>query len=720
MSVPKKDHDREIEGVEEDDDEASLPQPEDDEQVAEEIGGDGGSLAAGRAAVLHYAKVAPAQPGVYRMIDARGDVLYVGKAKNVRNRVRAYARPTGLDTRIERMIAATRALEFVVTRTETEALLLEANLIKRLRPRFNVLLRDDKSFPYILITSDHWAPQILKHRGARSRPGQYYGPFASVWAVNRTINALQRAFLLRSCSDPFFESRTRPCLLHQIKRCAAPCTNEIEFAEYAGLVREANAFLSGRSKAVKDELAAEMETASTALDYERAAVYRDRLAALSAIQAHQGVNPRGVEEADVFALHQQGGFACVEVFFFRTGQNWGNRAYFPKADRGVSPDEILGAFLAQFYDDKPCPRLILISHEIEDRALLAEALTTKSGHKVEVILPQRGERKDLIAHALANAREALGRKLAETSSQQRLLRQLTETFALPRVPRRIEVYDNSHIQGTNAVGAMIVAGPEGFRKSDYRKFNIRSADLTPGDDFAMMREVLTRRFKRLISEAPREDVPSPERGETDRPQGSGEGSPSEMPPIRPALPPDLSLSGEDVGDSAALPPEETDILRAQSEEPDDSPWPDLVLIDGGQGQLTVAREVFGELGLSVPLVAVAKGPDRDAGRETFFIPGRDSFKLPPRDPVLYFVERLRDEAHRFAIGSHRTRRRRQMREAGLQEIAGIGPTRKRALLHHFGTLKAIERASVTDLLQVDGISAETARRIYEFFHEGAA
>jgi excinuclease ABC subunit C len=719
MKVPKKEPDREIENANEDDDESSLPQSEeDDSSVAEGVGGEGGSLAAGRAAVLHYAKLAPAQPGVYRMIDARGDVLYVGKAKNVRNRVRAYARPTGLDTRIERMIAATRALEFVVTRTETEALLLEANLIKRLRPRFNVLLRDDKSFPYILITSDHWAPQILKHRGARSRPGQYYGPFASVWAVNRTINALQRAFLLRSCSDPFFESRTRPCLLHQIKRCAAPCTNEIEFAEYAALVREANAFLSGRSKAVKDELAAEMENASTALDYERAAVYRDRLAALSAIQAHQGVNPRGVEEADVFALHQQGGFACVEVFFFRTGQNWGNRAYFPKADRAVLPDEILGAFLAQFYDDKPCPRLILISHEIDDRALLAEALTTKSGHKIEVSVPQRGERKDLIAHALANAREALGRKLAETSSQHRLLRQLTETFALPRVPRRIEVYDNSHIQGSNAVGAMIVAGPEGFRKSDYRKFNIRSTELTPGDDFAMMREVLTRRFKRLIAEAPREDS-SPIDG-VDNPDESREGSSigSDV------LTPEASLTdvfvSEAGDDTAALPPGETDILRAQSEEPEDSPWPDLVLIDGGQGQLSAAQDVFSELGLDVPLVAVAKGPDRDAGRETFFIPGRDSFKLPPRDPVLYFVERLRDEAHRFAVGSHRTRRRRQMREAGLQEIAGIGPTRKRALLHHFGTLKAIERASVTDLLQVDGISAETARRIYEFFHEGAA
>ena len=697
MSVPKKDIEPEIEIVEEDE-ESSLPQAEEsdvsaaDDQVED-------SLAAGRAAILRYAKLAPSQPGVYRMIDARGDVLYVGKAKNVRNRIRAYARPAGLDTRIERMIAATRALEFVVTRTETEALLLEANLIKRLRPRFNVLLRDDKSFPYIVITSDHWAPQILKHRGARTRPGHYYGPFASVWAVNRTINALQRAFLLRSCSDPFFESRTRPCLLHQIKRCSAPCTNEISFSDYAVLVREANAFLSGRSKAVKDELAAEMEKASLTLDFERAAVYRDRLAALSAIQAHQGVNPRGVEEADVFALHQQGGFTCVEVFFFRTGQNWGNRAYFPKADRSISPGEILAAFLAQFYDDKPCPRLILISHDIEDRTLLAEALSTKSGHRIKVAVPQRGEKKDLIEHALANAREALGRKLAETSSQERLLRQLAETFGLPRVPRRIEVYDNSHIQGSNAVGAMVVAGPEGFRKKEYRKFNIRSADLTPGDDFAMMREVLSRRFKRLLAEAP---LPSLVAGE-----------------VGPAQP---DREGHHLGKSAPagtpLPQGERE-LQADSDEQDESPWPDLVLIDGGQGQLNAAREVLAPLGADVPLVAIAKGPDRDAGRETFFIPGRDSFKLPPRDPVLYFVERLRDEAHRFAVGSHRARRKRDLREAGLQEIAGIGPSRKRALLHHFGTLKAIERASVTDLMQVDGISAETARRIYEFFHEGA-
>jgi excinuclease ABC subunit C len=579
------------------------------------------------------------------------------------------------------MIAATAALEFVSTATETEALLLEANLIKRLRPRFNVLLRDDKSFPYILITADHWAPQILKHRGARTRQGNYYGPFASVWAVNRTITALQRAFLLRSCSDPFFESRTRPCLLYQIKRCSGPCTREIDFAEYGKLVREANAFLSGKSRAVKDALAAEMEKASGTLEFERAAIYRDRLAALSAVQSHQGINPRGVEEADVFAVHQAGGFSCVEVFFFRTGQNWGNRAYFPKADRSLAAGEVLGAFLAQFYDDKPCPRCIFISHEIEERALLAEALSTKSGHKVEVNVPQRGEKKDLVDHALANAREALARKLAESSSQRRLLELLADVFALPRPPRRIEVYDNSHIQGSNAVGAMIVAGAEGFQKNQYRKFNIRAADLVPGDDFGMMREVLSRRFKRLMNEAPR---PMP--GASSPGAQAGEA---------------IDIAGSPDGDAA-------------------SPWPDLVVIDGGRGQLSAAQETLTALGIiDVPLVAVAKGPDRDAGMETFFVPGRDPFKLKPRDPVLYFIERLRDEAHRFAIGSHRIRRRRDIREAGLQEIPGIGPTRKRALLHHFGTLKAIERAAPADLAKVPGISAETARKIYDFFHERA-
>jgi excinuclease ABC subunit C len=706
MSTPKPEIAPESEPVEEDD-EQSLPQPDEMEAATPSFEDDTDSLAAGRAAILRYVKLAPSRPGVYRMIDARGDVLYVGKAKTIKKRIAAYARPTGLDTRIERMVAATRTLEFIVTRTETEALLLEANLIKRLRPRFNVVLRDDKSFPYILISSDHWAPQILKHRGARTRAGHYYGPFASVWAVNRTVNALQRAFLLRSCSDPFFEGRTRPCLLYQIKRCSAPCTKEIDFQDYGALVREANEFLSGRSKRVKDELAAEMEKASTALDFERAAIYRDRLSALSAIQSHQGVNPRGVEEADVFAVHQQGGFSCVEVFFFRTGQNWGNRAYFPKADRSLGAGEVLTAFLAQFYDDKPPPRLILISHAIADRALLAQALATKSGHKVEVLQPQRGEKKDLIEHALANAREALGRKLAETTSQQKLLRQLAETFGLPRVPRRIEVYDNSHIQGSNAVGAMIVAGAEGFRKSQYRKFNIRSADLTPGDDFAMMREVLERRFKRLLAEAPRESSPSAGPGEAGAVQS---GAPGEGPEVPKSFAPSAALAAL----ARLLPEQETEDEEA------DSPWPDLVLIDGGQGQLTAAREVLAGLGVEVPLIAIAKGPDRDAGRETFFLPGRDSFKLPPRDPVLYFVERLRDEAHRFAVGSHRARRKRDLRESGLQEIAGIGPTRKRALLHYFGTLKSIERASVTDLMQVDGISAETALRIYEFFHEGAA
>ncbi|HEY6259606.1 MAG TPA: excinuclease ABC subunit UvrC [Xanthobacteraceae bacterium] len=658
------------------DEEQNLPDLEPAAEI--DLAGSAGPLAAGRAAVARHAKLAPSSPGVYRMTDAAGEVLYVGKAKNIKKRILAYTRPTGYDTRIERMIAATAALEFVSTATETEALLLEANLIKRLRPRFNVLLRDDKSFPYILITSDHWAPQIFKHRGAHSRAGSYYGPFASVGAVNRTITALQRAFLLRSCSDGFFESRTRPCLLFQIKRCSGPCTGEIDYAEYAELVREANAFLSGKSRSVKEELAVEMEKASAALDFERAAIYRDRLAALSAVQAHQGINPRNVEEADVFAVHQEGGFSCVEVFFFRTGQNWGNRAYFPRADRAVGASEVLAAFLGQFYDDKPCPRLILVSHALTEASLLAEALSVKSGHKVEILLPQRGERKDLVSHALANAREALGRKLADTSSQRKLLAALAECFALPRPPRRIEVYDNSHIQGANAVGAMVVAGEGGFRKNQYRKFNIRATDLAPGDDYGMMREMLERRFKRLMAEAPRQAADA-----------------------APAPPP---------GD----PDEHDEDAEAGS------PWPDLVLIDGGRGQLAAAQETLASLGIAdVALVAIAKGPDRDAGRETFFVPGRPPFKLKPRDPVLYFVERLRDEAHRFAIGSHRARRRRDIREAGLQEIPGIGPSRKRALLQHFGTLKAIERASPADLAKVPGVNAETARKIYDFFHERA-
>jgi excinuclease ABC subunit C len=698
-------------GPDPEDEEASLPALEEETTVAVAPSADG------PAAIARYAKLAPASPGVYRMISARGEVLYVGKAKNIRKRILAYQRASGHTLRIARMIGATVAIEFVSTTTETEALLLEANLIKRLRPRFNVLLRDDKSFPYIVISGAHPAPQIAKHRGARNRPGQYFGPFASAQAVHRTITALERAFLIRSCSDAVYESRTRPCLLHQIKRCAAPCTGEITLADYAGLVQEAIAFLSGKSRQVKEELAAEMEKASQALDFERAAVYRDRLAALSAVQAHQGINPRGVEEADVFAVHQEGGFSCVQVFFFRTGQNWGNRAYFPRADRSLSAEAVLGAFIGQFYDDKPCPRLILVSHEIEERALIAEALTIKSNHRVEVARPLRGEKKDLVDHALANAREALGRKLAETSSQQRLLAALAETFGLSRPPRRIEVYDNSHIQGSNAVGAMIVAGAEGFRKNQYRKFNIRSTDLTPGDDYAMMREVLTRRFRRLLSESPRNgDID--DRSDAAAPGGGFHEAPSPQPiaadVAATSLPepshPDLQPAPGDRADGHAT-------LPADEDTPE-SPWPDLVLIDGGLGQLNAARDTMATLGVTdVPLVAIAKGPDRDAGRETFFLPGRSPFMLRPRDPVLYFVERLRDEAHRFAVGSHRQKRKRDIREAGLQEIPGIGPARKRALLRHFGTLRAIERASVADLEHVPGINAETARKVYDFFHE---
>jgi excinuclease ABC subunit C len=692
MDDPKQNIEPELDLADEEEDETTLPDASEEAGDPEHFAP--GSLGAGRTVIARHAKLAPSGPGVYRMIGAGGEVLYVGKAKSLKKRVISYARPTGHDSRIARMIAATTVLEFVSTKSETEALLLEANLIKRLRPRFNVLLRDDKSFPYILITGDHVAPQILKHRGARNRKGEYYGPFAAANAVNRTITALERAFLIRSCSDAVYESRTRPCLLHQIKRCSAPCTGEISHTDYAELVREARAFLSGRSGAVKDELAHEMEAASAALDFERAAVLRDRLAALAAVQSHQGINPRGVEEADVFAVHQDGGFNCIEVFFFRTGQNWGNRAYFPKADRSLEAGEVLGAFLAQFYDDKPPPRCIFVSHEIPDRALLAEALSIKSGRKVEVTVPRRGEKKDLVDHALANAREALGRKLADTASQQRLLAGLAQAFGLARAPRRIEVYDNSHIQGTNPVGAMVVAGPEGFRKNQYRKFNIRSADLAPGDDYGMMREVLTRRFKRLIAEAPR---------------ASGLAEPSAAYAVDPAV---AAIAPEVLADAHADPAEQADHAE--------HPWPDLVLIDGGGGQLAAARETLGALGVSdVPMVAIAKGPDRDAGRETFHMPGRESFKLPPRDPVLYFVQRLRDEAHRFAIGSHRARRKRDIREAGLQEIPGIGPTRKRALLRHFGTLRQIERASAADLAQVPGINEETARRIYDFFHDSA-
>ncbi|MBD8876106.1 excinuclease ABC subunit UvrC [Roseibium polysiphoniae] len=632
--------------------------------------------------IADQVKRLPMGPGVYRMFDENGDVLYVGKARSLKKRVTSYTRLQGQSNRIMRMIMLTASMEFVVTNTEAEALLLEANLIKRLRPRFNVLLRDDKSFPYILITGDHDSPAITKHRGARKRKGDYFGPFASAGAVDRTINALQKAFLIRNCSDSYYENRSRPCLLFQIKRCSGPCTGEIDHEDYAGLVAEAKAFLSGRSQLVKKELAQQMETASEALDFERAAICRDRLAALSHTQAHQGINPQTVEEADVFAIHQEGGQTCVQVFFFRTGQNWGNRAYFPKADKTLDEPSILESFLAQFYDDKPAPRLILLSHEIPEQSLLAEALSERAERKVEVLTPKRGEKKELTDHALTNAREALGRRLAESSSQARLLKGVAEAFELSAPPRRIEVYDNSHIMGTNAVGGMIVAGEEGFAKGQYRKFNIKSEDLVPGDDYGMMREVLTRRFSRLIKEHQRDDATA-------------------------------TLSAEGTEGTAQDTPDETTASSA-----DMPAWPDLVLIDGGQGQLTTARETLEELGLTdVPLVGIAKGPDRDAGREKFFVTGKPSFMLPERDPVLYFVQRLRDEAHRFAIGSHRARRKRDITKNPLDDIAGVGPTRKRALLRHFGTAKAVSKAGMDDLSSVPGISEAIAKLVYDHFHE---
>ncbi|SMD06644.1 excinuclease ABC subunit UvrC [Rhizobium sp. RU36D] len=622
--------------------------------------------------IAEFVKHLPNAPGVYRMLNEAGDVMYVGKARSLKKRVSNYAQGRVHSNRLSRMVRETTHMEFVTTRTEVEALLLEANLIKRLRPRYNVLLRDDKSFPYILITGDGDAPAIFKHRGARARKGDYFGPFASASAVGRTINSLQRAFLLRTCTDSVYETRTRPCLLYQIKRCSGPCTGEISKPDYAELVSEARDFLSGKSQNVKNAIATAMNEAAEDLDFERAAVYRDRLAALSHVQSHQGINPAGVEEADVFAIHHDGGLSCIQVFFFRTGQNWGNRAYFPKADPQLTGAEVLSAFLAQFYDDKPCPRQILLSETVEEQDLLSLALSEKAGNKVQVLVPQRGEKKDLVDHVLANAREAHGRKHAETASQSRLLEGLAATFGLERVPRRIEIYDNSHIMGTNAVGGMVVAGPEGFVKNQYRKFNIKSQEITPGDDFGMMREVMTRRFSRLIKE---------------------EGIPDRAAPTT-----------EDSAD-AAFPA-----------------WPDVILIDGGQGQMTAVRAILEELGITnaVTAIGVAKGADREAGRERFFAPGKPDFSLPPRDPVLYFIQRLRDEAHRFAIGSHRARRKKEMVKNPLDEIGGIGPTRKRALLQHFGTAKAVSRAGVNDLMAVDGISEAVARLVYNHFHENGA
>ncbi len=615
--------------------------------------------------IRRFVRTLPGKPGVYRMMDGKGDVLYVGKARNLKNRVQNYTRFGGHTNRIAAMIANTASMEFVTTATEAEALLLEANLIKKLKPRYNVILRDDKSFPYILIAEDHEAAQILKHRGARARKGSYYGPFASAGSVNRTINALQKAFLLRSCSDSVYDNRTRPCLLFQIKRCAAPCTGEIEPADYAALVGEAKAFLSGRSTAVKADLAKRMELASDALDFEQAARYRDRIAALSHVTSQQDINPHTVTEADVFGLAMEGGQTCIQVFFFRAGQNWGNRAYFPRTDKSHSPQEIMAAFLTQFYDDRPLPKQILLSQDIEERDLIGDALSTRAGRRIGVLVPQRGEKRSLTEHAARNAREALGRRLADTRSQTRLLDGIASVFDLEEPPRRIEIYDNSHIQGSHAVGAMVVAGRDGLIKGQYRKFNIKAPDTAAGDDFAMMREMLTRRFSRLMKE-------------------HGE---------RPA---------EDAG---------TDEIPA---------WPDLLLIDGGMGQLNAVRGVLAELGVEdLPVVGVAKGADRDAGREHFHIAGRASFMLEARDPVLYYIQRLRDEAHRFAIGSHRARRKKAIGSNPLDEIAGIGPGRKKALLQAFGSARAVARANLADLEAVDGISRSLAQTIYGHFNEGA-
>ena len=613
--------------------------------------------------IRSFVKTLPTSPGVYRMFDAAGEVVYVGKARNLKARVTNYTRPEGLDIRIRRMIDATRNMEFVRTETEAEALLLEANLIKRLKPRFNVLLRDDKSFPYILIATEHEAAELRKHRGSRSKKGHYFGPFASALAVKRTINALQRAFLLRTCSDSFYKGRTRPCMLHQIKRCSAPCTGEVSLADYNELVEEARQFLSGKSKVVQDHLAADMNTAAEALDFERAALLRDRLSALALVQSQGDVAAKSVEEADVFAIHQEAGQFCVQVFFFRAFQNWGNHAFRPRADASLTEADVLDAFMSQFYEDRTPPRLVLLSHELEDHDVLEEALSARAGYKVSLQVPKRGEKHDLVQHAVNNAREALGRQLAEGSTQKTLLEGVATLFGLDEPPRRIEVYDNSHISGTNAVGAMIVAGEEGFSKKHYRTFNIRSTDITPGDDFGMMREVLTRRFSRLANES------------------------------------------------------EPDAEDENSGMPD---WPDVVFIDGGAGQLNAVREVISGLNLpkEVIFIGIAKGEERDAGREKFHMEGKEPFMLPHRDPVLYYVQRLRDEAHRFAIGTHRARRKKDIVKNPLDEIEGIGPTRKRALLQRFGSAKAVSRAALADLAAVPGVSSALAQQIYEYFNGG--
>ena len=615
-------------------------------------------LTSGAAVIQSYLQTLPTSPGVYRMLNQRGDALYVGKAHQLRKRVATYASPAKLPIRLQRMVAETRSMEFVTTHTEVEALLLESNLIKKLRPRYNVLLRDDKTFPHILITGDHDFAQLVKHRGAQKRKGRYFGPFASAGAVNRTIAALQRAFLLRNCSDSIFRSRTRPCLQFHIKRCSAPCVGRIGQEDYAALVDEAHEFLAGQSGKVQARLAKRMESASEALEFEVAARIRDRIRALTQVQAHQDINLSGLEDADVIALHQDGGQSCVQVFFFRGGRNYGNRAYFPSHDRDLAPEEVLSAFVGQFYDNKPPPRFVLLSHDLPERDLLVEALTTRAERKVRLLTPKRGAKRKPVEHALANAREALGRRMAESATHRRALEALAQRLDLDAAPSRIEVYDNSHIQGTNAIGAMIVSGPDGLMKNAYRKFNIKAVggeeEPEAGDDYAMMREVLTRRFTRALKEDP------------DRAEGS---------------------------------------------------WPDLVIVDGGRGQLGVAEEVFAELGVDdVELLGVAKGPDRNAGRERFYRPGGVGFTLPPRDPLLYFIQRLRDEAHRFAITTHRAKRSKDIAASPLDEIEGVGAKRKKALLLHFGSARNVARAGLADLEAVEGISKAVAEKIYGHFH----
>ncbi|MDT8344682.1 MAG: excinuclease ABC subunit UvrC [Thermohalobaculum sp.] len=608
----------------------------------------------GPAVIRRHLATLDDSPGVYRMLSARSEVLYVGKARALRRRVASYAKMGGHTNRIARMISETASMEFITTATETEALLLEANLIKQLKPRYNVLLRDDKSFPYILIEDGEF-PLLTKHRGAQRARGRYFGPFASAGAVNRALNQMERAFLLRTCSDSMFRSRTRPCLLFQIKRCSAPCTGEIAAEDYAALVEDATAFLRGRSTRVQAELAERMRAAAARMDFERAALFRDRIRAMAHVQGHQGINPRLTAEADVFALHREGDQACVQVFFFRNHQNWGNHAFFPRVAPETDDAEVMESFVSQFYTvDRVPPRIVLLSHEIENADMLAGALRALAGHRVAVAVPRRGEKRELVEHAVTNAREALGRRLAETLSQTRNLAGVAEAFGLEAPPRRIEVYDNSHLMGTDAVGAMIVAGPDGFERSQYRKFDIRGAALTPGDDFGMMREVLTRRFGRLMRDDP------------DR-------------------------------ETAA--------------------WPDLVLIDGGQGQVSAAAGVLAELGVTgVALFGVAKGVDRDAGKEEFHSPGRRPFSLPHRSATLYFLQRLRDEAHRFVIGAHRAKRAKATTRTPLDEVPGVGPARKRALLAHFGSAKAVARAGLADLKAVDGVSDAMAETIYAFFH----